>query len=135
MDNKKVYSAVKALIEKNGKFLVIEQEIKGKKYIDLPGGKVDFGESPFDTLIREVKEEVFLDIEIIKPVGLWWFFRAVDGDQVVCSTFLCKTKEANVDLTKNPVNENITNYYWLDKKELLERDLPHESLKKLIESI
>lgn len=132
----KVYAAVKALIEKDGKFLMIESEFNNKKYLDLPGGKVEYGESPYDALIREVKEEVFLDIEIIKPLGIWWFFRESDNGQVICNTFICKAKNANIDLTKNPANENILNYYWLEKEKLLSlKNLPNDSLRKLFELI
>jgi len=132
----KVYAAVKALIEDNGKFLIIEQEFNGKKYFDLPGGKVKHGESPYNALIREVKEEVSLDIEIIKPVGIWWFFRESDNGQVICNTFLCKSKKLSVDITKNPENENIINYYWLEKEKLLElENLPNDSLKKIFELV
>ena len=130
----KVYPAVKALIENNNRFLIIEAEFNGKKYLDLPGGKVEYGESPYDTLKREVKEEVFLDIHNIKPIGMWWFFRDLDGAQVICNTFLCKTKNTNIDVTKNPTNEKIIKYHWLKKEELLkQQNILHESLKTLFE--
>ena len=133
----KIYSAVKALIENKSKFLIIEQEFNGKKYMDLPGGKIEFGESPYDALQREVKEEVYLDIEIIKPIGMWWFFRDSNTGQVICTTFICKAKNnEKIDLTKNPANEKIVNYYWFTKDELLKlENLPHESLRKIFELI
>ena len=133
----KIYAAVKALIENKGKYLIIEQEFNGKKYMDLPGGKVEFGESPYDTLLREVKEEVYLDIEIIKPIGIWWFFRDSNTGQVICNTFICKAKDyTKIDLNKNPANEKIVNYYWFTKDELLKlENLPHESLRKIFEMI
>ena len=41
----------------------------------------------------------------------------------------------DVDLTKNPANENIISYYWLAKEKLLElKNLPNDSLKKLFEN-
>lgn len=132
----KVYAAVKALIEDNGKFLVIEQEVNGERRCDLPGGKVEYGETPYDTLTREVKEEVSLEIDIIKPIGVWWFFRDSDEAQIICNTFLCKPKHLNTNLNNNPASEKITNYYWLEKEEILKlENMPHDSLRKLIESI
>jgi len=116
---KKIHSAMKALIKnKNNKFLVIEQKFENLRYFDLPGGRVKYGESPYDTLYREIKEETSLDTEIIKPLGVWWFFRT-SGDQVICNTFLCKPKNINVNIDLNPENdENIINYHWLNKQEL-----------------
>ena len=79
----RVYAAVKALIENKGKYLILEQEYQGKKILDLPGGKIDYNETPYDALIREVKEETCLEIEVVKPVGVWRFVRLSDNDQVV----------------------------------------------------
>src|SRR5207237_10576415 len=39
---------------------------------DLAGGGVEEGESPWDAAIREAREEVCLDIEIIRLTGLYW---------------------------------------------------------------
>jgi len=129
----KVFAAVKALIEDKGRILVLEQEFQGRRFFDLPGGKVEHGESPYDTLYREVKEEVSLDIEIVRPIGMWWFFRESDNAQVICNTFLCRPK--NAGLIRIPANEKIIRYFWLEKKKILELKLPHESLKKVFEMI
>jgi len=133
---KKLHPAVKAIIQKGEKFLVIKQGFSDNVIWDLPGGKVDFGENPYYTLKREVMEEIHLSIEIIKPVGLFWFFRH-DGDQVVCTTFLCKAEDNEIDLTKNPADENITEYRWVTKDEFLneEYNVGHESMKQLFASL
>ncbi|MFA6184282.1 MAG: NUDIX hydrolase [Parcubacteria group bacterium] len=127
----RVYPAVKAIIQRGEKFLVIKQEFADKIVWDLPGGKVDFGESPYDTLVREVNEEIHLSINIVKPLGFFWFFRN-DGDQVVCTTFLC-TADGEIDITKNPADENITEFKWVTKNEFLgaEYTVGHESVKQL----
>ncbi len=132
-----VHAAMKALIQDGDKYLVIQQEFNGLKRWDLPGGRVDHGESPYDTLHREVKEEVGLDISVIKPIGVWWFFRDSDKDQVVCTTFLCKPKHKDVNITNNPANENIVKYAWLTKKEFLTDDYPvsNKSLKDLVSNL
>ncbi|MBU4216850.1 NUDIX hydrolase [Candidatus Parcubacteria bacterium] len=130
---KQVHPAVKAIIQRGDKFLVIKQEFNDKAVWDLPGGRVEFGESPYDTLVREIDEEVHLSINIIKPLGFFWFFRH-DGDQVVCTTFLCTADDYEIDLTKNPADENITEYKWVTKDEFLgdEYVVMHESMKKLV---
>lgn len=130
----KTFPAVKAIILDGDKFLVIKQIVGDLTIWDLPGGKVEHGESPYDTLKREVKEEVNLDIEIVKPVGIWWFFRIDNNDQVVCTTFVCKPKTNDIDLTKNPAQENINEFKWVTKDEFLREEYKtsHESLKKLI---
>lgn len=54
---------VKALIFNcNGKVLLLERDHPIKKiYWDIPGGRLQKGESLMDTLLREVKEETGLD--------------------------------------------------------------------------
>ncbi len=128
----KLHPAVKAIIQRGEKFLVIKQEFLGRTVWDIPGGKVDFGESPYDTLTREVMEEINLSIKIVKPLGMFWFFRH-DNDQVICNTFLCTADNYDIDITKNPADENITEYKWVTKDEFLSDayEVGHDSMKQL----
>ncbi|MFH1560977.1 MAG: NUDIX hydrolase [Patescibacteria group bacterium] len=129
---KQVFPAVKAVILNKGKFLIIKQNIN--QSWDLPGGKIEHGETPKETLFREVKEETCLDIEIVECLGMWWFFRTVDGNQVVCTTFLCSPKTDNVDISKNPTSEGIEEFKWVTKDEFLGDGYTpvHQSLKDLV---
>jgi len=128
-----IYSAVKAIIQQGEKFLVIKQKINDQTFWDFPGGRIEYGESPYDTLIREVKEEVGLSINIIKPIGMFWFFRLIDEGQVMATTFLCSADNYDIDLTKNPADENILEYRWVTKDEFLNDTyhVSHDSMKKL----
>jgi len=51
------------------KQILLMHRIKGdREYYVLPGGGIEEGETPEQTVLREIKEETNLDIEIIK----WW---------------------------------------------------------------
>jgi len=60
---------VAALIENTeGEILMLSHK-KHRDVWNLPGGKVENGEPPRNTLLREVKEELGVDIEIIELIG------------------------------------------------------------------
>jgi 8-oxo-dGTP diphosphatase len=112
-----VHAAVKALVAAGDRYLLLKQDVGGRIFWDLPGGRIQFGESPEQALSREAKEELGQEIAIGRPLGAWWFFRAVDGDQVVCLTFLCSIADRDIRL---PVQEGetIAGYEWVAKADL-----------------
>lgn len=133
----KVFSAAKAIIVNNNKFLILKYQDKNITIWDLPGGKIEYGETPHETLKREVKEETSLEIDIIKSIDVWWFFHHATRNQVICHTYLCKAADNKIDLTKNPSPEEHHDYRWVTTNEFLESpdynniDL---SLKELIKN-
>lgn len=127
-----IRAAVKAVIlNEKDQILVLVQENNGRKIIDLPGGKVEFGENPYDTLRRELKEEVFVDlVSIEKCLGVWYFIKQGKEEQIVCTTFLCKVS-GSLDITKNPAQESIIEAKFVSKDEFL-KIVDNISLKDLI---
>jgi 8-oxo-dGTP diphosphatase len=62
---------VTAIVEfPDGKILLVKRgTVVFKGYWALPGGRVDVGESVEQAVIREVKEETGLDVEILGKIG------------------------------------------------------------------
>ncbi len=62
--------AVSAVIFRDGKILLVRRaRSPGKGFYSLPGGRVEFGESLYTALHREVDEETALRIEIVGLAG------------------------------------------------------------------
>ncbi len=131
--SRKLRPAVKALVEREGEILVLKAETENSTYWILPGGKVEYGESPVEALEREVMEELSTEAEIGQPVGMYHFFSGEDesGDQVVLTAFEADINIDEIDISNNPADENITQYEWLKPEELIEKS-SNENLKDLI---
>lgn len=113
--------ATKAVVYKDGKFLVVkkskDEDIAPDTY-DIPGGRLVFKEELEDALKREVKEEVNLTVDIIKPTNAWSFL-AKDNFQLVGITYLCKFLKGEIKLAKEHVA-----FEWLTLEEIEKRDFP-----------
>ncbi len=88
---------------------------------NLPGGRLEKGESPWDGVIREVKEETGLDVEIIKLIGL---YSKPNKDEIVFS-FECKVLAG--ELTLNNEAKDIK-YFSVN-------EIPENTVQKQIERI
>jgi predicted house-cleaning noncanonical NTP pyrophosphatase (MazG superfamily)/8-oxo-dGTP pyrophosphatase MutT (NUDIX family) len=129
----KVKPAVKALIKRNGKILVLKTETENNHYWVLPGGKIEYGEPPEESLERELEEEISCTAEIGNPVGMYHFFvgEKNEGNQVTLTVFQAEIGDQKIDLSSNPADENITEYRWMKPEELIEKT-DNDSLAELV---
>jgi 8-oxo-dGTP pyrophosphatase MutT (NUDIX family) len=124
--NNTVHIAVKALIEKDWKYLVLDATYGKEKilYHDLPGWRIQEWEDPIEALKREIQEETGLStVSIWELLWTWWFQR-LDWSIVKCNTYICSSVSANVLIDINPDNiEDIVWFSWMTKDELLASQL------------
>lgn len=105
---------VKAIVIYRGKILIVKRtrpSTDGLGYWELPGGGLEYGETPHEALIRELKEETDLDIKIIKPV---YTFTAIRPNyQTVGIGFLTIPTNDHVVLS-----DEHTDFMFVDKEEI-----------------
>ena len=83
---------------------------------DLPGGGIEPGESPWDGVVREVKEETGLKVKVEKLIGVYY---KTKKDEMVM-LFLCKKIKGKII----PTNESQgSKFYQL--QELPENTVPN----------
>lgn len=121
--SRKAICAVKAVIVKDGKILLMKQVFDWGCFYDLPGGRVEHGVPPEDHLKTEVMEEIGVKGKVGKVLGVSWYMRETDGDHVVCILYEFKPENLKLDITKNPAKEeNITETMWVTPEEFYNLD-------------
>jgi 8-oxo-dGTP pyrophosphatase MutT (NUDIX family) len=110
--------AVKAAILRGPRLLVLYKSVAEASSgrdpgvrIDLPGGRIEFGESPEAALRREVAEETGLQIEPIAPLQIWHYVK--QRLQLVGIDYLCECESGEVVLS-----DEHDGFGWLTEEEL-----------------
>ena len=103
-----------------------------------PGGHVELGESTREAVVREVKEEIGIDAEIIKNLAsIQLFFTREDGKPFHEIGFYYLMK-ANIEPKNLTIEENDKGklrkhqFRWVTKEELKNLDVRPTELKKVI---
>ena len=110
-----------AIIIKDNKIFITQRgygEYKGKW--EFPGGKLEKGETGEECLIREIKEELEADIEIIK------FLKTIEWDypsfHLIMHCYICKLKSEHLTLLEHEAAIFI-NIDEIDQVDFLPADL------------
>ena len=114
--DKPIRKAVRCFLIKDNKVVVTKYKEGNKKagYYEIPGGKIEEGETPEQTAIREMKEETGLKIKNLKNKGkmiIEYPDRIFDFD-----VFLCNESEGK------PQNFEENTSEWIEIKELLKKE-------------
>jgi len=114
---------VAAVIERDGKFLLVEEMIDGRKVINQPAGHLDPGESLVAACRREMLEETAHRFEPTALVGIYrWHYAPRDV------TFLRFCFRGRIEGVEDlPLDREIVALHWLSPDELRERRAQHRS--------
>jgi 8-oxo-dGTP pyrophosphatase MutT (NUDIX family) len=115
---------VAAVIERDGKFLFVEEMIDGRKVLNQPAGHLDPGESLPAACAREVLEETAHRVTPTALVGVYrWHFAPKDVT-FLRFCFCCSVDSVEKD---RKLDKEILAAVWLSQDELEARSAEHRS--------
>jgi len=114
--------AVKGMVRReDGRVLMVQRSSDdpiGPGTFEFPGGKIDFGESPESTLVREVREETGLIVAIDRLLYLTSFLTHPHR-QVLVIAYLCHPVGGSLNLSFEHQSS-----IWANRNEAEERLTP-----------
>lgn len=127
--------AVRAIVIKDDKMLVMKRNKFGHKYITLVGGGIDLGEQPLQSLVREIEEEASLQVSNPRLV----FVEHSDKLYGMQYIYLCdyvsgepKISEHSIEAKISEDGKNLYETAWFPLAELKGAPFLSETLKQAI---
>jgi len=113
----KPHATVAAIIERDGKFLMVEELIHGERQFNQPAGHLDPDESLIDAVIRETQEESAWQFIPEAVTGIYLWKHPGNGETflrvAVCGS--CENHDPEQELDKG-----IIHAVWKSRDELMQ---------------
>ena len=114
----KPHTTVAAIIERDNKFLMVEELIQGEQVINQPAGHLEPDESLIEAVIRETREETAWQFIPEAITGIYLWKNPDNGESFLRFAFCgsCKNHKASQAL-----DEGIQAAIWKTRDELLQQ--------------
>jgi 8-oxo-dGTP diphosphatase len=122
------FTAVDAIIEKNGKVLLVKRNFppfRGKYAI--PGGIVEYGETVEAAVVREVREETGLEVEVQEILGVYSDPKRDPTRRLIAVAFIVKIIGGRL----KQKSLEIQDVRWFNLKEISRKKLAFDHAKIL----
>jgi len=118
---------VATVVERNGRFLLVEEEIGGGLWLNQPAGHLDPGESLVDAAVRETLEETAHAFTPTQLVGIYlWRSTPPAGNGRTFLRFAFTGELGSVDPGRR-LDDGIVRALWLSRDEIAARAAAHRS--------
>ncbi|MDO9452388.1 MAG: NUDIX hydrolase [Stagnimonas sp.] len=115
---------VATVVERNGRFLLIEEEVNGDTVINQPAGHWEEGETFMQAAVRETLEETGWKVEITGLVGIYEYKPPELDYAFVRFAFSAKPIEHDPNRV---LDEGIRRWFWMNQNELRQEIYRHRS--------
>jgi 8-oxo-dGTP pyrophosphatase MutT (NUDIX family) len=112
-------TTVAAVIERDGRYLLVEEQTRDGVRINQPAGHLDPGESLLQAVAREALEETAWEVEPLDGVGIYMarYRHEASGTDVTYLRFAFACRALAHQPTR-PLDRGIVRTLWLDVDEL-----------------
>ncbi len=115
----KPHATVAAVVERDGRYLCIEERIRGRILLNQPAGHLEPGESVMEAAVREAREESGHTIELEALIGIYQWRSPGSGKHFLRFAFAGKSLAYDPDLE---LDEGIIRAIWLTPDEVRARE-------------
>ncbi|HHO59669.1 MAG TPA: NUDIX hydrolase [Thiotrichales bacterium] len=126
----KPHATVAAIIEREGKFLMVEELIEGEKIYNQPAGHLDPDENLIDAVIRETREETAWQFTPEALTGIYLWQHPENAQTFLRVAFCGQCHNHNAD---QPLDEGVLAAHWLSLDEIKQQRLRSPMVIKNIE--
>ncbi len=116
-----IHVTVAAVVEREGRFLCVEEEAGGQLVLNQPAGHLEANESLLEAVVRETYEETAFVFVPRAMLGVYHYTSA-SGIAYLRFAFLGAVTEHHPD---QPLDTGIRRALWLSYAELLQRRNEH----------
>lgn len=115
---------VATVVEKDGRFLLVEEEAGGRVVLNQPAGHWEEDESLMEGAVRETLEETGYEVRLTALVGIYRWPNPVRGVTYLRFAFAAEALAHHAD---RPLDTGIMRAVWLTPAELMAQEDRHRS--------
>jgi ADP-ribose pyrophosphatase YjhB (NUDIX family) len=109
---------VAAVIEQDGKYLLVEEHAMGRRVFTQPGGHIEADESPEQAVVREVLEETGCTVECQEMIGVYLWIHPQTRQQFLRIVYTASYVSCDESL---PLDDGILSRRWMTQEDLQDR--------------
>lgn len=106
---------VATVVPRDGRFLLVEENVRGRVVLNQPAGHLDPGETLHQAALRETLEETGWSVELTCLLGVQQWF-APDGEHFLRFTFAAEALRHDAE---RPLDDGIVRALWMTREEIV----------------